>query len=471
MGLSHSPSIVTSNLVLCFDPANPKSYSGSGNTIYDLTGRILPGALTNGPTYNSNLGGFLSFDGTNDYLAVPDSNLLDLGANFTISAWIKLNDLSNAYHSIFNSLNLNGSNTYGVALRWFRDNSVGVNAKSLMIQYGMNAAAWNVYSSDTNTVNDLNIHHVVVSVSAANTNNPTISFYLDGVLKTTTWWGQSTKTAISYSSDISAIRIAHVYTPANASYYNTFANINVYNLQVYKRALSSSEIKQNFDATKNKYIYPSPIITDNLVLNLDAGTYLSYSPSTSWYDASGNTSYILTARNSPTYVDAGLASYFTLNGSNQDFYLASYGPTFTEMTFNLWVWRNGAQNGYAGLIVNRGNASGFLYQTAGTNIGYFWLNSGFDYSSGVDTTNQTWTMATLVVTPTEAKWYLNGVLRNTRIASHASNTFSNLYIGSDAGQAGRYYNGRIAMVQMYNRALTSTEILQNFNATRGRYGV
>ena len=157
MGLSHSPSIVTSNLVLCFDPANPKSYSGSGNTIYDLTGRILPGALTNGPTYNSNLGGFLSFDGTNDYLAVPDSNLLDLGANFTISAWIKLNDLSNAYHSIFNSLNLNGSNTYGVALMWFRDNSVGVNAKSLMIQYGMNAAAWNVYSSDTNTVNDLNI--------------------------------------------------------------------------------------------------------------------------------------------------------------------------------------------------------------------------------------------------------------------------------------------------------------------------
>ena len=35
MGLSHSPSIVTSNLVLCFDPANPKSYSGSGNTIYN----------------------------------------------------------------------------------------------------------------------------------------------------------------------------------------------------------------------------------------------------------------------------------------------------------------------------------------------------------------------------------------------------------------------------------------------------
>ena len=49
--------------------------------------------------------------------------------------------------------------------------------------------------------------------------------------------------------------------------------------------------------------------------------------------------------------------------------------------------------------------------------------------------------------------------------------FDNIYIGSDSGQSGRYYNGRIAMVQLYNRALTNTEILQNFNATRGRYGV
>ena len=228
---------------------------------------------------------------------------------------------------------------------------------------------------------------------------------------------------------------------------------------------------QNYDATKNKYIYQPPIITDGLVLNLDAGTALSYDGSGSnWFDTSGS-GYILGARNSPTFTGTGISSYFTLNGSNQDFYLASYGPTYTEVTYNLWVWRNGAQNGYAALVMSRGNATGFTYQTAGGTLSYHWINAQYTYSSGIDTTNQTWTMATLVVTPTQARWYLNGVLRNARSTSHAASTFDNIYIGSDGGQLNRYYNGRIAMVQLYNRALTDTEILQNFNATRGRYGV
>ena len=290
MGLSYNPSIVVDGLQYALDVANPKCYSGSGNTTFDLTGRVLPGALTNGPTYNSNLGGFLSFDGTNDYLAVPDSNLLDLGANFTISAWIKLNDLTTAQQSIFNSLDVTiNSVTKGIALVWWRDNLYGVNPKSLMLQFGMAGWAWNVYSSDANTINDLNIHHVVVSVSAANTNNPTISFYLDGILKTTTWWGQSTKAAINYSSDTSAIRVGHLYTPGDPNYANTFANVNVYNLQVYKKALSTAEILQNYNANRGRYLYNADIATNGLILNLDPGNYISYPGSGSiLYDVSGN---------------------------------------------------------------------------------------------------------------------------------------------------------------------------------------
>ena len=135
----------------------------------------------------------------------------------------------------------------------------------------------------------------------------------------------------------------------------------------------------------------------------------------------------------------------------------------------MWVWRNGTQNVYTGLVMSRGNASGFTYQTGA--LGYHWLDNvgTYTYSSGVDTANQTWSMATLVITATDAKWYLNGVLQNTRTVSHSSSTFSNLYIGSDSGSANRYYNGRISMVQLYNRALSATEVLQNYNATKGRY--
>jgi hypothetical protein len=68
MGLSHSPSIITQNLVLCLDAANPKSYPGSGTTWTDLSGNGNTGTLVNGVGYNSGNLGSLSFDGVNDYV-------------------------------------------------------------------------------------------------------------------------------------------------------------------------------------------------------------------------------------------------------------------------------------------------------------------------------------------------------------------------------------------------------------------
>ena len=445
MGLSHSPSIVTSNLVLCFDPANPKSYSGSGNTIYNAASSSNNGAIQNGALYTSQLSGYFNFDGSNDYIDVPHASSINIADNFTVSFWSKQKT---------NTAQVPLSKYQGGVRGWV---FVYNNTANLMSFDGRNQTGDGYKNATSSVIAQLGVwNHYTGVKSGVN-----MTIYQNGVATGSTTWSSAGDMTTSSNMTVGSL---------NGTFHSA---CDIGQVLLYDRALSSSEIKQNFDATKNKYIYPSPIITDNLVLNLDAGTYLSYSPSTSWYDASGNTSYILTARNSPTYVDAGLASYFTLNGSNQDFYLASYGPAFTQITFNLWVWRNGAQNGYAGLVMSRGNATGFTYQTAGATLGYHWLNVGetYQYSSGVDTTNQTWTMATLVVTPTEAKWYLNGTLRNSRLLSHSSSTFSNLYIGSDSGTVNRYYNGRIAMVQMYNRALTSTEILQNFNATRGRYGV
>ena len=68
MSLFHSPSLVTSGLVLCLDAGNPKSYPGSGTTWTDLSGRGNHGTLVNGPTFNSANGGSIVFDGSNDYV-------------------------------------------------------------------------------------------------------------------------------------------------------------------------------------------------------------------------------------------------------------------------------------------------------------------------------------------------------------------------------------------------------------------
>ena len=213
------------------------------------------------------------------------------------------------------------------------------------------------------------------------------------------------------------------------------------------------------------------IVMNGLVSYWDASNTRSYSGSGDWLDMS-SFGYNLLVRNSPTFVRSGGLGYFTLNGTNQDFYLASYTLTFTSITFNLWVWRNGTQSSYTSLVMSRGLATGFTYPVAGTTLGYHWRDDAgtYGYSSGVDTANQAWAMATLTVSATEAKWYLNGILQNTRTATHNSVTFSNLYIGAES-LGGRYYNGRISMVQIYNRALTATEILQNYDATKTRFGL
>lgn len=71
MAISYNSNIVTTGLLACFDPANPRTYSGSGTTIYDASGNGYTGTLTNGATYSTSNGGVFVLDGVNDYIDIP----------------------------------------------------------------------------------------------------------------------------------------------------------------------------------------------------------------------------------------------------------------------------------------------------------------------------------------------------------------------------------------------------------------
>jgi len=88
MGLYHSPSIVMNGLVLCLDAGNTKSYPGSGTTWIDLSGNSNTGTLTNGPTYSSENGGSLVFDGIDDYVTTS----LGTHTPYCIDIWFYNND-------------------------------------------------------------------------------------------------------------------------------------------------------------------------------------------------------------------------------------------------------------------------------------------------------------------------------------------------------------------------------------------
>ena len=86
--------MVTDGLILALDAGNAKSYSGTGSTWTDLSSQGNNGTLTNGPTYSSDDGGSIVFDGTNDYgsvgsgsLGLNTSTLMNGSNNFSLSLW------------------------------------------------------------------------------------------------------------------------------------------------------------------------------------------------------------------------------------------------------------------------------------------------------------------------------------------------------------------------------------------------
>ena len=85
------PNGIVDGLVLALDAGNTKSYPGSGTTWTDLSGNSNTGTLTNGPTYSSDNGGYLNFDGTDDYVNCGDKETFKISSQLTLEAFFNIN--------------------------------------------------------------------------------------------------------------------------------------------------------------------------------------------------------------------------------------------------------------------------------------------------------------------------------------------------------------------------------------------
>lgn len=90
MALIHSPKLPTDNLVVCVDAGNTKSYPGSGTNWLDLSGNNNTATLTNSPTFNSERGGSIVLNGTNQYVLTSGTTTLNFTTStaVTYGAWI-----------------------------------------------------------------------------------------------------------------------------------------------------------------------------------------------------------------------------------------------------------------------------------------------------------------------------------------------------------------------------------------------
>jgi hypothetical protein len=215
------------------------------------------------------------------------------------------------------------------------------------------------------------------------------------------------------------------------------------------------------------------VVTTGLQLYLDAGNASSYSGSgTAWNDLSGN-SRNGTLTNGPTYSSDNGGS-IVFDGSN-DYVQCTGSLTVTAATFVTWIRRNGNQGQYDGILFSRGtNVTGMNLQVS-NQVAYTWNDAVNTYSwqSGLTIPDATWCMIAVSVTSTAATAYLcqtSGTTTATNTVSHASSVINDIKIAWDDAAA-RYFNGRIAIAQLYNIALSADQVSQNFAADRARFGV
>jgi len=248
-------------------------------------------------------------------------------------------------------------------------------------------------------------------------------------------------------------------------------------------------------------MYTGPtIVKEDLVLHLDAANTKSYiSGSATWYDLSGNNNNGSLV-NGPTFSSANNGS-IVFNGSTNHVNCgnASNIQTFSQITLSTWVKFSGLDyvgstgnlvgfmgkgapdgapptpnNGFFFTYDNRSNNSSFTYTCFGNTAGgYAGGGNNFSNKSYIFA-NAVWYNITVTVNSSSiGSLFINGVqlgASNTFSGLNISNTVNDFYVGR-IEFAGYNFNGNIANSQVYNRALTATEVLQNFNATKGRFGL
>jgi hypothetical protein len=225
-----TPTIVTNGLLLRLDAGNASSYPGTGTVWTDLSGNSNNGTLTNGPTYSSNDGGSIVFDGVNDYVVIPRP----VQDDFTLSCWFKTTQSLTTY-------------TTGAFQWWQGAGLVDGEVSGLTTDFGLSLNAAKVSfgvggSSDISiqsplTYNNNVWHHAVATRIRS---SGALVIYVDGASVVSGTGGTNSLTPPQ-------LRIGSLQNNLN------FFSGNISNVLVYNRALTAAEVLQNFNAIKSRY--------------------------------------------------------------------------------------------------------------------------------------------------------------------------------------------------------------------------
>jgi len=230
------------------------------------------------------------------------------------------------------------------------------------------------------------------------------------------------------------------------------------------------------------------IITDGLVFNMDFASLKCYSGSgTAVYDIStsnltGELGVASANLFAPVFNSSGNNKYFSFNGTTNTRLIRATNSTLLDtQTPSVEVWIKTNSTAQSGFWFEKGvvNSQYSLFLEGGNIQWRMVLNGSMNtfstnaVNAGLDTSS--WFQIVGTYVSGTRMLYINGILKNSdsqtgTIATNNGGISIGVYGGYN-GSRGYYYNGDIAIVKVYNKALSGTEILINYNALKGRFGL
>ena len=221
--------VVTDGLIFAVDPASKRSYDNS--TLDDLVGE-LNGTLTNSPTFNVGNGGYILLDGTNDYVDFGN-DVITPALPCSLNCWVLFSAVD-ANDPIFDS-SYDASTYYGFWVQKATDNKIKCH---LGDGSGGGTSDRRGKAGASALVADTWYH-----ISCVWRGNTDMSIYINGVDDAGVYDGAGV--AINYGSSKPA-RIGVVKS--------NYAGIRISQLLIYDKGLTADEVKQNYQATRGRFV-------------------------------------------------------------------------------------------------------------------------------------------------------------------------------------------------------------------------
>ena len=404
-------------------------------TLYDLSNTDGHGTLINTPTFNSN--GYLTFDGIDDSMQIPQPPT-DMTNGMSIELLIKSGATNNAFvicplsHGIDAYVRMNSSSRIYMGVIPAPDSSV----QTLWTQSSLSADRF---------------HRVTFTYKQSIGGTA----YFDGALEDSE---ASLYTALDWEG------VWNIGQRGNGTY---FADMDLAGMKVYDKALSQSEILQNY--------YQAPIVTDGLITALDFSNLVCYEPDNNiGYDLTGNDTFDLF--NSPLDVSTFKGG---ISFSETDEFLALNDVTATDyVSAEVWYTRTSAGEG-EDIVFNKescwelkDNGGNIQWALMANNKSWFWYDSTANIAVG-ETIH-----FVLTYDGNHVKSYKNGDLVQTYtypsggVLKNQTSCYPKLNArGCTRTDVHTPGNHTFYEFRIYDRAITLSEVQQNFNAGRNRFGI